>query len=102
MHGPDGADYKNESVFLEVVKPQRIVFQHLDPVHGFQITATFEEEDGKTRLTWRMLLESSAKCEEVKAFVTEANEENFDLERTPRNLDSNYAPRRSMPRKTLL
>ena len=27
MHGPDGADYPSESVFLEVVKPERIVFR---------------------------------------------------------------------------
>src|SRR5436309_2674995 len=41
MHGPDGTDYKNESVFLEVVEPERIVFRHLDPAHIFQMTITF-------------------------------------------------------------
>ena len=29
MHGPDGKAYKNKSVFIEVVKPERIVFQHV-------------------------------------------------------------------------
>ena len=28
MHGPDGTDYPNKSVFLEVVKPERIVYKH--------------------------------------------------------------------------
>ena len=28
MHGPDGTDYPNKSVFIEVVKPERIVFKH--------------------------------------------------------------------------
>ncbi len=28
MHGPDGANYPNHSVFLEVVKPERLVYKH--------------------------------------------------------------------------
>src|SRR5215210_6810903 len=41
MHGPDGTDYRNECVFIEIVKPERIVFRHLKPVHEFQMTLTF-------------------------------------------------------------
>jgi uncharacterized protein YndB with AHSA1/START domain len=78
MHGPDGVDYQNHSVFLDVVKRERIVFRHLDPVHDFQMTITFADEAGNTRLTWRMLFESAEHCEQVKAFVVEANEQNFD------------------------
>src|SRR4051794_29231769 len=26
MHGPDGTDYPNKSIFVEVVKPERIVY----------------------------------------------------------------------------
>src|SRR5262245_39921619 len=29
MHGPDGTDYRNESVFVEIVPPERIVFDHV-------------------------------------------------------------------------
>src|ERR1700733_13330918 len=28
MHGPDGVDYPNHSVFVEVVKPERLVYTH--------------------------------------------------------------------------
>ena len=28
MHGPDGKDYPNKSIFVEVVKPERIVYKH--------------------------------------------------------------------------
>ena len=81
MHGPDGANYKNESVFVEVVKPERIVFQHVLP-HRFQVTATFADQAGKTKLTWCMLFESVAECEKVKRLVVKANEQNLDrLER---------------------
>src|ERR1017187_7139960 len=49
MHGPDGKDYKNKSVFIEVVKPERIVFEHFAP--KFITTITFKEEGNKTFLT---------------------------------------------------
>ena len=28
MHGPDGTDYSNKIVYLEVVKPERLVYDH--------------------------------------------------------------------------
>ncbi len=78
MHGPNGVDYQNESVFVEVVKPERIVFQHLKPMHRFHMTMIFDEQAGKTLLTWRMFFESKAECDKVKTFAVEANEQNFD------------------------
>lgn len=78
MHGPDGIDYRNESVFVEVVYPERIVFRHLKPIHEFQMTVILVEQDGKTRLTWHMLFESVAECHKVKAFAAAANEQNLD------------------------
>ena len=78
MHGPDGIDYKNKSVFVEIIKPERLVFQHMKPVHKFQVTATFEGLGDRTNLTFRMLFESTAECKKVKEYVVEANEQNFD------------------------
>ena len=48
MHGPDGVDYKNRIVHLEIVKLERLVYK-LDPQKGselvnFQVTVTFVEE----------------------------------------------------------
>lgn len=58
MHGPDGIDYPNKIVFLEVVKPERLVYDHTDdieePTTHFHVTVTFEEHRGGTRLTMRM------------------------------------------------
>src|SRR5689334_7188335 len=28
MHGPDGTDYLNKMIFIEVVPPERIVYRH--------------------------------------------------------------------------
>jgi uncharacterized protein YndB with AHSA1/START domain len=78
MHGPDGTNYPNHSVFDEVVPPERIVFRHLDEMHEFQMTILLTEQGGKTQFTWRMLHPTVEKCERVKPFVVEANEQNFD------------------------
>ncbi len=77
MHGPDSTDYQNHSVFVEVTKPKRIVFDHISG-HKFRMTHTFEKLGGKTRLTWQMLFESVAGRDRVKVFVPECNEQNFD------------------------
>jgi uncharacterized protein YndB with AHSA1/START domain len=78
MHGPDSTDYQNESEFVEIVKPSIIVFDHLRPMHKFRVTATFEERDDKTTLTFRICFDSVAECDQVKEFVREANEQNLD------------------------
>lgn len=78
MHGPDGQDYPNHSIFDEIVQPERIVFRHIDPVHEFQMTILLEERDARTQLTWRMLHPTVEKSRAVRDFVVPANEENFD------------------------
>jgi len=77
MHGPNGVDYSNHSAFEEIVPLERIVIQHLNaPV--FRLTATFEEIDCQTKVTWRQLFKESAAFERAKSYLIEANEQNFD------------------------
>jgi uncharacterized protein YndB with AHSA1/START domain len=78
MHGPGGADYLNESVFTDIARPERIAFDHLEPIHRFRMAMTYEGQGGSTRLTWRMLFDDIEECAKVKPFVVEANEQNFD------------------------
>src|SRR5580765_2529795 len=47
MHGPNGADYPNESVGVEVVKPERIVLEHVSGPR-FRLTITLTAEAGRT------------------------------------------------------
>lgn len=63
MHGPDGVDYPNSSVFKEVVKPERIVYAHGGGRNGgpgahFIATWTFEALDRQTRLTIHMVFDT--------------------------------------------
>jgi uncharacterized protein YndB with AHSA1/START domain len=59
MHGPDGVDYQNKSIYTEIVKPERIAYAHVSGPK-FDVTVTFVEEAGsRTRLTMQMLFESA-------------------------------------------
>ena len=54
MRGPDGIDYAFDGVFLEVVKPERLVFEgsiHGDASQSVWTEVIFAEEDGKTKIT---------------------------------------------------
>lgn len=77
MHGPDGVDYPNHNVFVEIVPLERIVLDHLSG-HKFRITATFESIEGRTRVTFRQLFKNQEEFEEAKPICIEANEQNLD------------------------
>jgi uncharacterized protein YndB with AHSA1/START domain len=70
MHGPDGAEYPNKSIFIEVVKPERIVYSHGGgkkgaPGANFEATWTFEKQGNQTRLTIRMVFPSAEARDQV-------------------------------------
>lgn len=78
MHAPDGTAYENESVFVEVDRPHRVVLDHLEPIHRFRMTMSFDGHGDRTTLTWRMLFDSADEFARVGSFCAAANEQNFD------------------------
>lgn len=77
MHGPDGVDYPNHNVFVEIAPPERIVLDHLSG-HEFRVTATFESFEGRTRVTFRQLFKKKEEFEQAKPICIEANEQLLD------------------------
>lgn len=71
MRGPDGTEYPNKSVFIEVVKPERLRYSHGGHRKGgpsvqFESTWTFDPVDaGKTRVTIRMVFTSAEERDRV-------------------------------------
>ena len=71
MHGPDGVNYPNRSVFTEVLKPERLAYRLKGGREGapgvdFETTWTFEMiEGGGTRVTIRMVFLSPKDREKV-------------------------------------
>jgi uncharacterized protein YndB with AHSA1/START domain len=73
MHGPDGRDFPNQCVFIEVVRPKLIVYSHGggrkgDPEAQFEATWTFVVEGDGTRVTNRMLFKSKEERNRVAEF----------------------------------
>jgi uncharacterized protein YndB with AHSA1/START domain len=73
MHGPDGRDYKNRIVYLQVERPTFLAYQHagegVDAGVQFHSTLTLGEMFGKTSLTLRMLFATAeAREHNVKTY----------------------------------
>ncbi len=64
MHGSDGIDYVNKSVFKEVIPKERIVYEHISEPR-FTSTITFKAIGNTTLLTWHMLFDSKEQFIEV-------------------------------------
>lgn len=77
MHGPDGADYRNRSVFVETAQP-RIVVDHVSGPK-FRLTVTLDAAaTGGTRVGWTQTFPSAAERDRIATFAVAANEQNLD------------------------
>lgn len=56
IHGPDGKNYPNKSIFGEIIPFKKFVYNHFNP--NFIGTATFESQGDKTSMEWTMLFET--------------------------------------------
>jgi uncharacterized protein YndB with AHSA1/START domain len=77
MHGPDGVNYPNESIFVEVAAPECVVFKHVSRPQ-FEMTITFTKEGNNTVVGWRQVFNTAAECQGIAKFAVEANEQNLD------------------------
>jgi uncharacterized protein YndB with AHSA1/START domain len=82
MHGPDGTDYPNSVVFVDVREPEFIAYLHGEagePDHFFT-TVEFADEGGKTVVTIRALFPSPADRERaIREYgAAEGLEQNMD------------------------
>ena len=79
MHGPDGTDYKNKSIFKEIIPYKKIVYQHLSP--SFLTTVEFEFRNDQMFIHWHMLFETKEQfIQIVKTFnADEGLKQNIDF-----------------------
>ena len=71
LHGPDGTDYPNRVVYLEIAPPERLVYRHDgdegdEPV-DFTVTVSFDQQGAETDMTMSMVFPTSAALREVVA-----------------------------------
>lgn len=77
MHGSNGANYPNESVFREIERDRKVVIEHV-VVPWFTLTVTLAAEGGQTRLTWLQAFENAAVAEKMRPLAATANEQNLN------------------------
>lgn len=57
MHGPDGTNYPNRSVFTEITPMKRIAYEHFNP--DFIAEVDFQSDGEETILEWTMTFKSA-------------------------------------------
>ncbi|MEX1041083.1 MAG: SRPBCC family protein [Pirellulaceae bacterium] len=75
MHGPDGVDYPNWTVYHEVEPCAKLVYDHggnEDRPPLFRVTVLFSESDGKTTMEMTMALPTAEEAAATRKFVKEA------------------------------
>lgn len=63
MHGLDGKNYLNKSIFVEIVQHKKIVFQHFNP--NYIATIVFAPNGKETLMEWTGLFETTELFETV-------------------------------------
>jgi uncharacterized protein YndB with AHSA1/START domain len=77
MHGPNGGNYANESIFREIEPDARIVIEHIvKPWYRLTVTLTARGEG--THLSWEQEFESAEMAERMRPVSATANEQNLD------------------------
>jgi uncharacterized protein YndB with AHSA1/START domain len=77
MHGPDGRDYPNESVFAEVEPQAKVVVQHVS-APKYRLTITLEPTRSGTTVTWAQTFEHEETARRIETIAVPANEQNLD------------------------
>lgn len=76
MHGPDGVNYENKTIYFEVEKYAKLVYDHGgndDRPPLFRVTVLFAENKGKTKMDMTMTLPSPEAAEETRKFIKQAS-----------------------------
>lgn len=75
MHGPDGTDYPNHTVYHEVVEHRRLVYDHggyEDRPPLFRVTVVFTSTGDGTKMDMTMALPTPEEAEKAKKFIKSA------------------------------
>ena len=77
MHGPNGQNYPNESVFEEIETPKKVVVQHVSEPK-FRLTILLTSSPTGTVVSWSQAFESCEVAGRVEHIVVPANEQNLE------------------------
>ncbi|RIV45979.1 SRPBCC domain-containing protein [Flagellimonas pelagia] len=82
MHGPDGTNYPNRSIYKEIIPFKKIVFEHFNP--HFITTVHFEAVGQTTVMNWSALFDS----EEILQTIIKAHKADKGMRENVEKLES--------------
>ncbi|HET9317632.1 MAG TPA: SRPBCC family protein [Vicinamibacteria bacterium] len=77
MHGPDGTHHPNESVFLEIEAPSKLVVHHVAKPR-YLLTITLAAREAGTAISWVQQFEDATVAQRIRHIVEPSNEQNLD------------------------
>ena len=77
MHGPDGSDYRNESVFIDLEPGKKIVIEHVSPPH-FTLTVLLSPGEPGTQVLWVQEFDTPEVAAAIRHIAEPGNEQNLD------------------------
>lgn len=83
MHGPDGTNFPNRSIFKEIIPFKKIVFEHFNP--HFITTILFESAGEETQIDWTLLFDT-VEMRETIIKVHKADEGQKKISKSLRNI----------------
>lgn len=76
MHGPDGGNYPNQSVFARIVPLEEVVVRH-ESEPRFHLTIGLSPSAKGTLVCWAQRFDSAEVARKLEAIVVPANEQNL-------------------------
>lgn len=77
MHGPNGANFPNESRFAEIEAPRKVVIEHVSGPK-YRLVIELAAAGDRTVVAWSQMFENAEFAERVRPIVVPANEQNLD------------------------
>jgi len=77
MHGPDGADYPNQSEFIEIIPNSLVRIKHVNHPH-FELSISLQPHATGTLVSWVGVFENHEFAENMRQFLESANEQNLN------------------------
>lgn len=77
MHGPNGGNYRNESVFAEIESPGKVVIEHVSEPK-YRLTIGLAPSPTGTVVSWSQTFERPEVAARIEHIVVPANEQNLD------------------------
>jgi uncharacterized protein YndB with AHSA1/START domain len=77
MHGPDGANYPNESEFVDIVPNEKVVIRHHSQPN-FTLTIMITSSEEGSRINWIQEFDNDEVATNIAHIVEPSNEQNLD------------------------